>query len=160
MGVSVSQGKQWICWHPCHAGAERVPSKVCLPFCHVTYQISVLTFVTSVYVTVSLNKLQIDKREHGQVPSYSTVELHIPALREMLSRRLSQRKFIMHVSGAFPINSGRKQNRSPKVYQQCGAFFFFFAVSATPAHYLSQVVKRSRCSCVGHSSVSSAYPQK
>lgn len=44
--------------------------------------------------------------------------LHISALSEMLSRQLSQTKFITHVSGAFPINPGHKQHRSPTVCQQ------------------------------------------
>lgn len=87
--------------------------------CHV----SVFTYATSVYVTLSLNKPQMDMSEHGEVPTPS-YSLHW-APSEMLSRQLSQSKFIMHVSGAFPVNSGHKQNRSATVCQQCVAILHF-----------------------------------
>lgn len=73
---------------------------------------------TSVYVTVSLNK------PYERCLTVYT-GFHISALSEMLSRQLSQTKFITHISGAFPINSVHKQNRSPTVCQQCVAISNF-----------------------------------
>lgn len=51
--------------------------------------------------------------------------LCIWARSEMLSRQLSQTKFITHVSGALPINSRHKQNRSLTVCQQRVAILHF-----------------------------------
>ena len=119
---------------------------------------SVFTYGTSVYVTVGLNKPQMDLREHGEVPRRLTVYtgLHISALSEMLSRQLSQTKFITRfwsISNKFRSQTKQESNSVPTM---CGHFAF----SATPAHYLSRVLKRSRCSWVGLDSVPSVYPKK
>lgn len=117
--------------------------------CHV----SVFTYVTWVYATVSLNKPQMDMREHGEVP-WTSYSLHrapqLDSERDAKQTAVPDKVYntrFWSISNKLTPQTKQESNSVPTM---CG----HFARSAAPAHYLSRVkVKISRCSWVGRDSI-------